>query len=104
MIPICSNTADGARDAGGHRGAVAAALSEQEKQRMFARFQARYAAEPLWWHHRFLAPTSPQPVIVLIAAVFAGTSWRASPESSCGPAPLLARHRVGVDRSAGQIT
>lgn len=55
-----------------HRQAVAAALSEQEKQRMFASSSLPFAAEPFGGIIVSLRPTSPQPVIVLIAAVFAG--------------------------------
>jgi hypothetical protein len=55
-----------------HREAVAAALSEQEKQRMFASSSMPFAAEPFGGIIVSLRPTSPQPVIVLIAAVFAG--------------------------------
>jgi hypothetical protein len=87
-----------------HREAVAAALSEQEKQRMFASSSMPFAAEPFDGIIMSLRPTSPQPVIVLIAAVFAGLvagiAWIVVRAGT-----FAASHRAGasVDRSAGHV-
>lgn len=62
-----------------HREAVADALSDQEKQRMFASSTLPFAAEPFGGIVVSLRPTSPQPVVVLIAAgiagIVAGIAW-----------------------------
>jgi uncharacterized protein involved in exopolysaccharide biosynthesis len=62
-----------------HREAVANALIEQEKQRMFASSSLPFAAEPFGGIVVSLRPTSPQPIVVLIAAgiggILAGTIW-----------------------------
>jgi hypothetical protein len=87
-----------------HREAIAAALSEQEKQRMFASSSMPFAAEPFGGIIVSLRPTSPQPVIVLIAAVFAGLltgiAW-----IIVGAGTFAASHRAGgsVDRGAGHV-
>jgi hypothetical protein len=87
-----------------HREAIAAALSEQEKQRMFASSSMPFAAEPFGGIIVSLRPTSPQPAIVLIAAVFAGlvagTAW-----IIVGAGTFAASHRAGgsVDRGAGHV-
>lgn len=55
-----------------HREALAAMLSEQEKARMLASSTAPYAAQPFGAAVVSSRPTSPQPVIVLLAGVLGG--------------------------------
>ncbi len=55
-----------------HRLALTEALSEQEKQVMFASSAAPYAADPVELSVASIAPTSPRPVIVLVSSVIIG--------------------------------
>jgi uncharacterized protein involved in exopolysaccharide biosynthesis len=55
-----------------HRSALAEALSQQEKQRMFASSSAPFAAEPLGQTVASPRPTSPSPLQVLVVAVVLG--------------------------------
>lgn len=55
-----------------HRQAIAATLSEQEKQRMSASSSAPYAADPFGPANVSRTPTSPRPVLVLIGGILLG--------------------------------
>lgn len=55
-----------------HREALAATLSEQEKQRMLASSRAPFAAEPIGEPTASTRPTSPRPVVVLTMSLLAG--------------------------------
>lgn len=55
-----------------HRVAIADVLSEQEKQIMLASSSAPYAADPVEAPTASLAPTSPRPMVVLIASALFG--------------------------------
>lgn len=55
-----------------HRVAISAALSEQEKQIMLASSEAPYAADPVEEPIASLAPTSPRPIVILIASALFG--------------------------------